>query len=54
MTNIESVWMIKREFFTLDELKKMFHLLSNSIDWEILGKGGMRFEKSFKSYSNDQ
>jgi hypothetical protein len=32
----------------------MFHLLSNSIDWEIIGQGGMRFEKSFKSYSNDQ
>jgi len=26
----------------------------NSIDWEILGQGGMRFEKSFKSYLNDQ
>ena len=32
----------------------MFHLLSNSIDWEIICQGGMRFEKSFKSYSNDQ
>jgi len=29
-------------------------MFSNSIDWEILGQGGMRFEKSFKSYSNDQ
>ena len=32
----------------------MFHLFSNSNDWEILGQGGMRFEKSFKSYSNNQ
>jgi hypothetical protein len=32
----------------------MFHLFSNSIDWEIHGQGRMRFEKSFKSYSNDQ
>jgi hypothetical protein len=29
-------------------------MFSNNIDWEILGQGGMRFEKSFKSYSNDQ
>jgi len=29
-------------------------MFSNSIDWEILDQGGMRFEKSFKSYSNDQ
>jgi hypothetical protein len=47
--------MIKREFITLWELEKMFHLFSNSIDvLEILGQGGMRFEKSFKSYSNNQ
>jgi len=32
----------------------MFNLFSNSIDWEIFGQGGMRFENSFKSYSNDQ
>jgi hypothetical protein len=32
----------------------MFNLFSNSIDWEIFGQGGMRFEKNFKSYSNDQ
>jgi hypothetical protein len=37
---------IKRGFIILGELWKIFH--------EILGKGGMRFEKSFKSYSNDQ
>jgi hypothetical protein len=29
-------------------------MFKNSIDWEIFGQGGMRFEKSFKSYSNDQ
>jgi hypothetical protein len=29
-------------------------MFSNSIDWEIIGQGGMRFEKSFKSYSNNQ
>jgi len=32
----------------------MFHLFLYNIDWEILDKGGMRFEKSFKYYSNDQ
>jgi hypothetical protein len=32
----------------------MFYLFSNGIDWEIIGKDEMRFEKSFKSYSNDQ
>jgi hypothetical protein len=45
---------IKRWFITLGELEKIFNILSNSIDWEILDQGGMRFEKSFKSYSNDQ
>jgi hypothetical protein len=44
----------KEDFITLCELEKMFHLFSNSIDWEILGQGGMRFKKGFKSYSNDQ
>jgi hypothetical protein len=29
-------------------------MFSNSIDWEILGQDGIRFEKSFKSYFNDQ
>jgi len=46
--------MINRGFIILGELGKMSHLLSNSIDWEILGQDGMRFKKSFKSYSNDQ
>ena len=46
--------MINGGFITLGELEKIFHMFSNSIDWEILGQGGMRFEKSFKSYSNDQ
>ena len=46
--------MIKRGLSTLDELGKMFYLFLNSIDWEILGQCGMRFKKSFKSYSNDQ
>jgi hypothetical protein len=32
----------------------MFYMFFNSIDWEILDQGGMRFEKSFKSYLNDQ
>jgi len=45
---------IKRGFIILGELGKMFYLFSNSIDWEILGQSGMRFEKSLKSYSNDQ
>jgi hypothetical protein len=38
----------------IDELWKMFHLFLNSIDCEILGQDRMRFEKSFKSYSNNQ
>jgi hypothetical protein len=46
--------MIKRGFITLDELGKIFHLFSNSINWEIIGQRGMRFQKSFKFYSNDQ
>jgi len=29
-------------------------MFSNSIDLEIIGQGGMRFEKSFRSYSNNQ
>jgi hypothetical protein len=29
-------------------------MFSNSNDWEILGQDGMRFEKGFKSYSNDK
>ena len=37
--------MIKKLFITLDELKRMFHLFSNSIDQEIIGQGGMKFEK---------
>jgi hypothetical protein len=45
---------IKRGFITLCELGKIFHLFPNSIDWEIFVQNGMRFEKSFKSYSNDQ
>jgi hypothetical protein len=31
----------------------MFYMFSNGIDCEILAEGGMIFEKSFKSYSND-
>jgi hypothetical protein len=27
----------RESFITLDKLEKMFHLFSNSIDWEILG-----------------
>jgi hypothetical protein len=32
----------------------MFHMFLNSIDSKILAQSGMRFKKSFKSYSNDQ
>jgi hypothetical protein len=32
----------------------MFHLFSNNIDCKILSQCEMRFEKSFKSYLNDQ
>jgi hypothetical protein len=32
----------------------MFYLFLNSIDCEIIDQGGMRFEKSFKSYSKNQ
>ena len=39
---------------TLGELRKMFYLFSNNINWEILGQSGMRFENSFKFDSNDQ
>jgi hypothetical protein len=45
--------MIKRGSITLGELGKNFYLFSNSIGWEISGQGEMRFEKSFKSYSNN-
>jgi hypothetical protein len=45
---------IKRGFITPGELEKIFHLFSNNIDYQILAQGGMRFEKSFKSYSNYQ
>jgi hypothetical protein len=41
-------------FITLGELEKISHLFSNNIDWEIIGQDGMRFEKNFKFYSNDQ
>jgi len=34
--------------------KKIFCLFLNSINWEIFGQDEMRFEKSFKSYSNNQ
>jgi hypothetical protein len=26
-------------------IREMFHMFSNSIDWKIVGQGGMRFEK---------
>jgi hypothetical protein len=41
----KGTWMIKRGFITLDELGKIFYLFSNSINWEILGQRGMRFQK---------
>jgi CRISPR/Cas system-associated protein endoribonuclease Cas2 len=46
---------IKRGFITLGELEIFFSIYSQIVfDWEILGQSEMRFEKSFKSYSNDQ
>jgi hypothetical protein len=45
---------IKKEFIILRKLEKLLYLFSNNIDWEILGQGGMRFEKDFKSYLNNQ
>jgi hypothetical protein len=45
---------LRKWFITLGELEKMFYLFLNSINWEILGQCEIRFEKSFKSYSNDQ
>jgi len=39
---------ITRFASTLGELEKILHMFSNSIDYEILGQGGMSFEKSFK------
>ena len=46
--------MIKREFITLCKLEKIFYMFLNNIDREIIGQDGMRFEKSFKSYPNNQ
>jgi len=37
---------IKKGFITLDELEKIFHMFSNSIDCENIGQCGIRFEKS--------
>jgi hypothetical protein len=42
-----------RGFISLSELGKIFHLFSNNIDCKILMQGEMRFEKSFKSYLNN-
>jgi hypothetical protein len=39
---------INRKFNTLDELEKIFHMLSNKIDCKIISQYKMRFEK--KSY----
>ena len=39
--------MIKKGFMTLDELEKMFHMFSNSIDNKILAQCTITFEKSF-------
>ena len=44
----KGTWVIKKEFITLGELKKMFHMFSNSIDWEIIGKDEIRFKKRIK------
>jgi hypothetical protein len=45
-------WIINRGFIILGELGKMFHMFSNSIDYEIIGQGGMSFEKSFLLRTN--
>jgi hypothetical protein len=50
----ECTWVIKKLFITIGELEKIFYMFLNSIEWEIIGQYGMRFEKSFKFYSNDQ
>jgi hypothetical protein len=43
------------QVITLDEfIKKMLHMLLNCINCEIIGQGRMRFENSFKPYSNNQ
>jgi hypothetical protein len=42
---IKGIWVIKRGFFTLIELEKIFYLFSISIDCEILSWSGMTFEK---------
>ena len=47
-------WVINGGFIILGELKKMFHMFSNRIDYEIFGQGEMRFKKSFNSYWNYQ
>jgi hypothetical protein len=44
----------QERLITLGELDEIFHLFPYSIDRKIIGQGGMRFEKSLKSYSNDQ
>jgi hypothetical protein len=31
-------------------IREMFHMFSNSIDWKIVGQGGMRFEKAINDY----
>ena len=46
--------MIKKKFITLDELRKIFNIFSNSIDWEIMGQDEMRFEILYKYYLNYQ
>ena len=46
--------MINKKFITVGELEKMLYLISNCIDWDILGQEEMKFQKSFKFYSNDQ
>jgi hypothetical protein len=57
---LDITWIIRRylsdqeRLITLGKLNEIFHLFSNSIDRKIIGQSGMRFEKSLKSYSNDQ
>jgi hypothetical protein len=50
----DNIWVIKRRFIILGELDKIYHMFSNSIDCELISQGGIRFEKNFKSYSNNQ
>ena len=46
MNYIKDIWVIKRWLIILYKLKKIFHLLSNNIDCEIIAQGRMRFKNN--------